>query len=232
MPKSKTIAKLIKPWQLPQETNPLAQTLAANTEKLKQYQSQQQVYFRLIMLLIIIAFTLFLLVMRFYYRLRHHQAHHSHYVYHDENALLANFDYTKKIYQRMFKQARQYQYPFSVALIKIKDWENLSSKLEGKVLAQIDSEIAKIIVRSINETDSAGHLSSGEYLVLFEHQDQQVIEGKIDKIHAGIAAMHFAQLPKLNLSLNITFASPTIQDIDPYQFLAQLTLTTQNKEAQ
>jgi tetratricopeptide (TPR) repeat protein len=129
---------------------------------------------------------------------------------------------TKRWYQQQYKMARKYQYNISVAYLEIENWQDLSFRFNRKILTDVSQVIAVIINENIDEEDYAGVISDGEYLFLCPHQTPEQVLIKFTRIKQAIKIRFFANLGGFSVKVNFSINSPSIQDIDPYVFLARL----------
>ena len=136
--------------------------------------------------------------------------------------ILASPMETKHDYQLAFKKARKYQYPLTVSYFVIENWQELTFLCSKKSLKEVRRVIASVINEQLTEFDQAGLLNDGEYLFLFEHQDDKVIKEKITSLTEALSARFFANLGNFSVTINYAFKAPDFKDIDPYIFLARL----------
>jgi GGDEF domain-containing protein len=129
---------------------------------------------------------------------------------------------TKQWYQQQYKIARKYQYNISVAYLVVDNWQELNFHFSAKVLTDVYQAIAIIANENLEEEDSSGELSAGEYLFLCPHQSTEEMQIKLTRIKLAIETQFFANLGDYSVKVNFSIASPNIQDIDPYVFLSRL----------
>ena len=135
---------------------------------------------------------------------------------------LDNPEKTKKNYTLYFKMSRKYEYPLSVAYIKVDNWPELSLRFNKKVLTEIHKGIATIINDQISEFDSAGLINQGEYLLLFPHQALVDVEVRFKQLKDILGTALFANLGDFPVNICFAIDEPSIQDIDPYIFLSRV----------
>lgn len=129
---------------------------------------------------------------------------------------------TKNWYQTQYKSARKYQYKISIGYLVIDNWQELNFHCNNKALTEVTNAIATIINENFDEEDYSGVISEGEYLLLCPHQDSSKLDDKVGHIEQAINARVFANLGDYSVNISFISGSPTIQDIDPYVFLSQL----------
>lgn len=129
---------------------------------------------------------------------------------------------TKHHYQWVFNKARQYQYPLYVGYLVITNWQELTFHFNDKAIKEITKDIASVINQHIGVFDHAGLLNHGEYLLTFEHQNEEEVAEKITKLVKAINTRSFANLGSMNIVMNFSINSPNFKDIDPYLFLARI----------
>ena len=74
----------------------------------------------------------------------------------------------------------------------------------------------------LTEFDQAGLLNDGEYLLLFEHQCEDEVKGKIISLEQALSVRFFANLGDFSVTISYALKKPDFKDIDPYVFLARL----------
>jgi len=129
---------------------------------------------------------------------------------------------TKHDYQLAFKKSRKYQYPLSVGYLVIDNWQELTFHFNRKTIKEVTKDIARVINEQITEFDYAGLLNEGEYLLLFEHQSNQDVSLKLDKLLQAVNSRAFANLGEVPVTMKSGLSTPNFKDIDPYLFLARL----------
>jgi len=129
---------------------------------------------------------------------------------------------TKFDYQLAFKKARGFQYPLTVGYLVIDNWQELTFHFNNKTMNEVTKDIASVINEQITEFDYAGLLNDGEYLLLFEHQNNQDVSVKIDKLLQAVNSRAFASLGGFSVSMKSCVNTPNFKDIDPYLFLARI----------
>ena len=129
----------------------------------------------------------------------------------------------KQIYQLTYKMARQYQYPLTVGYLSIDNWHELSFHFNKKILHEVSKTIATLVNEYSGEFDRAGMLDKGKYLILCPHQNNREVEEKLSKLTESIKVRFFANLGEFSVNISFSYDMPSVQDIDPYVFLAKLT---------
>lgn len=129
---------------------------------------------------------------------------------------------TELLYQKNLNMAKKYSYPLTLGYISISNWQELAFKFNKKVVAEVTSEIANLISEHISEFDNAGLINDGEYLLLFPYQDKAEVEIAMGEILSVLKLRFFANLGKFSVIIAYSIESPNLQEIDPYNFLSQL----------
>lgn len=132
----------------------------------------------------------------------------------------------KDLYQRQYKMSRKYQFPTVIAFVNILNWRELIADVSAKACHEVEQEIATLINNNINEFDEVGQLNTGQYLLLFPHQDDDEAKLKLRKIKESLKVSFFANLGNVSLIAEYAHQTPTVQDIDPYIFLSRLSEQT------
>jgi tetratricopeptide (TPR) repeat protein len=138
------------------------------------------------------------------------------------NTVTTNPMQTKSDYQLAFKKARKFQYAFSVGYLIVENWQELDFHFNKRSIKAVTREIAEVIDEYLMEFDYAGLLTQGEYLLLFEHQSDEQIINKLDKLIQAVNATAFADIGDFSLTMRYSLNKPKFQDIDPYLFLARI----------
>jgi tetratricopeptide (TPR) repeat protein len=161
---------------------------------------------------------------------------HRRYLQHiDYTALEQPLDYmpspiiTKKNYQQCYKKSRKYNYPLTVAYLKVVNWSELLFHFKSKVMADVANTLACIINENTDEFVEFGLIAPGEYILLYPHQTKSEISEETKQLVAEISARFFANLGDFSVTMDMALATADVQDIDPFVFLAQLS-NTLNKE--
>lgn len=129
---------------------------------------------------------------------------------------------TKQIYHQAYKQARKYNYPLSIGYLSVLNWDELSFHFNEKTLIEVSKTIATLINEHLDEFDHVGLINHGEYLLLFPHQTCHDVQQKVCGLKAALSVRFFANLGEFSVNIGIVCKTPTVQDIDPYMFLARL----------
>ncbi|WDE11735.1 hypothetical protein [Thalassomonas haliotis] len=135
----------------------------------------------------------------------------------------------KQIYQLAYKMARKYEYPLTVGYLSINNWKELSFRFNKKILMEVTKTVATLVNEYSGEFDRAGMLDEGEYLLLCPHQSGAEVEEKLRKLTESIKVRFFANLGEFSVNITFSYDAPSVQDIDPYVFLAKLTDSMENK---
>ncbi|WDE05520.1 tetratricopeptide repeat protein [Thalassomonas viridans] len=135
----------------------------------------------------------------------------------------------KQIYQLAYKMARKYEYPLTVGYLSINNWKELSFRFNKKILMEVTKTVATLVNEYSGEFDRAGMLDEGEYLLLCPHQSGHEVEEKLRKLTESIKVRFFANLGEFSVNITFSYDVPSVQDIDPYMFLAKLTEATGDK---
>jgi GGDEF domain-containing protein len=138
------------------------------------------------------------------------------------NTVTTNPMQTKSDYQLAFKKARKFQYAFSVGYLIVENWQELDFHFNKRSIKAVTREIAEVIDEYLMEFDYAGLLTQGEYLLLFEHQSDEQIINKLDKLIQALNATAFADIGDFSLTMRYSLNKPKFQDIDPYLFLSHI----------
>lgn len=136
--------------------------------------------------------------------------------------LIPNTEYTRQIYQREFKQARHYQYPIVVVLLKIENWREITYKFDKRIVKDVYREVTQLLADNIGEYDKVGQLGESEFLMLFPHKAQEEILPVLNKITDDLSLRFFANIGEQIVSVVHVSDIPGVQDIDPYIFLAKM----------
>ncbi|RHW76853.1 lipopolysaccharide assembly protein LapB [Colwellia sp. RSH04] len=178
----------------------------------------------IIFILSLVSLLLLALLLFFFFRIR---AKRLSLVY-QEAETPANFFlksmHTKHNYQLLYKKARQYQYPLTVVSLTIDNWQELTFRFNKKsIINEVCNDIAKVISEHLDEYDCAGILNEGEYLLLFEYQNEDEIVQKVDKLSEALQVRFIASIGDFSILSKYAIKTPNFKDIDPYIFLAKLT---------
>ena len=138
------------------------------------------------------------------------------------NTVTTNPMQTKFDYQLAFKKARKFQYAFSVGYLIVENWQQLDFHFSKRSIKAVSREISDVIDEYLMEFDYAGLLIQGEYLLLFEHQNDEQIIAKLDSLVQAVNATAFTDLGDFSLTMRYSLNKPNFQDIDPYLFLARI----------
>jgi GGDEF domain-containing protein len=138
------------------------------------------------------------------------------------NTVTTNPMQTKLDYQLAFKKARKFQYAFSVGYLIVENWQQLDFHFSKRSIKAVSREISDVIDECLMEFDYAGLLIQGEYLLLFEHQNDEQIIAKLDNLVQAVNATAFTDLGDFSLTMRYSLNKPNFQDIDPYLFLARI----------
>jgi tetratricopeptide (TPR) repeat protein len=171
-----------------------------------------------------ISFIFISIILMIIYFLRQRSKHFNHVYNEIEKPLyfIENPTKTKHIYQRSYKQARKYNYPLAIGYLSVENWQELSFHFNKKTLDEVNKTIATLINEYLDEFDHAGLINHGEYLLLFPHQSCQDIKNKQQSLKKALKVRFFANLGDFSVKINLVCQTPSIQDIDPYIFLARL----------
>jgi GGDEF domain-containing protein len=205
-----------------EESKKLAVKLAESSELsisfVGKYQKQRLIIISLLALICLLLITL----LGIFFRLRAHKINLAYEEIEKPSYVMASPAQTKSDYQRVFKKARKFQYPLSVGYLVIDNWQELTFHFNNKTINEVTKDIARVINEQIIEFDYAGLLSEGEYLLLFEHQSNQDVSLKLDKLLQAVNSRAFANLGAFSVSMKSGLNAPSFKDIDPYLFLARI----------
>ncbi len=182
------------------------------------YQEQRVIVISLTVLVLLLS----LAVVGFIVKLRMEIAKSRNDVLENFHTVTTNPMQTKFDYQLAFKKARKFQYAFSVGYLIVENWQELDFHFNKRSIKAVTSEIADVIDEYLMEFDYAGLLTQGEYLLLFEHQSDEQIIKKLDKLIQAVNATAFADIGDFSLTMKYSLNKPKFQDIDPYLFLAHI----------
>jgi len=129
---------------------------------------------------------------------------------------------TKKNYQLNYKKARKFNYPITISLISVVNWQELSFLFSNKIMKEIANNIAIIINDNIDEFEQAGKINDGDYLLMFPHKFKSEVTTTVEHITAELNARIFANLGEFSVIIKVISQTPNAQDIDPFTFLSQL----------
>jgi len=209
----------IKPIE---ESKKLAVKLAESSELsisfVGKYQKQRFIIISMLALICLLLITL----VGIFLRLRAHKINLAYEEIENPSHIMASPAKTKSDYQRAFKKARKFQYPLSVGYLVIDNWQELTFHFNKKTINEVTKDIARVINEQIIEYDYAGLLNEGEYLLLFEHQSNQDVRVKLDKLLQAINSRAFANLGEFSVAMKSGLNTPGFKDIDPYLFLARI----------
>lgn len=136
--------------------------------------------------------------------------------------VLPNSIETKQLYHQIYKKARKYEYPLSIAYIRIRNWQDLMFQYNRKTVTEVSKTIATIVNEHKGEFDYAGQISEGEYLLMFPHQVSTEAAIKMDKLINALKGQFFANAGEFSVGIEFSIDTPSVQDIDPYIFLSRL----------
>lgn len=136
--------------------------------------------------------------------------------------LLPNSEYTRQSYKREFKAARHYQYPITLALIKITNWQEIAFKFDKRILKEVQRGVSQLLSDKIGPYDKIGQLGDNEYLLIFPHARSKDVTPLLEKMNDELALRFFANIGQQSVTVQYVCESPTVQDIDPYIFLAKM----------
>lgn len=198
----------------------MAEESELSTSFSNKYQKQQ----RIILILSFVCLLLMITLLFFYLRIR---AKRISLVYQEAenptNFFLKSMQ-TKHTYQLLYKKARLHQYPITVVYFTIENWQELEFRFNKKsILNEVGKDIAQVISEHLGEFDCAGILNRGEYLLLFEYQNEEDIAQKVDKLSKALQLRFIPSIGDFSILSRYSIKTPSFKDIDPYIFLAKLT---------
>ncbi len=205
-----------------EEKQVLASRLVTDGQLKTSFERKYHKQYKIIILLTIIVLLLALMSVMLWLKTRTLRLV-THY---NENERPIDFIYnpnqTKNLYQSNYKKARKYNYSLAIGYITVDNWKELSFQTNKKVLNDVARAIATLINQSVGEFDYVGMLNESEYLLLCPHQNNEDIQKKLEKLVAALEVNYFANLGGSAVSIEYSFDTPTVQDIDPYIFLSRL----------
>ncbi len=205
-----------------EQSKKLAVKLAENNELSSSYFDKYQEQRIIVISLSVLAGLLFMTVVTLLLKFWTQKTKSKNDVVEKLNKVITNPMQTKSDYQLAFKKARKFHYSFSVGYLIVENWQQLDFHFSKKTINAVTKEIACVINEYLMEFDYAGLLIKGEYLLLFEHQsDEEVIE-KLDKLVQAVNAIAFADLGDFSITVKYSLNKPNFKDIDPYLFLARI----------
>lgn len=139
---------------------------------------------------------------------------------------IASPSQTKKLYQQHYKMARKFEYPLIVGYFSIDNWQELEFQFNKKIISEVSRTISTLVNEFSGEFDQVGIINQGEYLFLSPHQDSQYLKEIFEKLTDALKVQFFANLGEFSIKISYDYQSPSIQDIDPYIFLSQLSEST------
>lgn len=205
-----------------EESKRLAVKLAENSELSTSFVSKYQKQKLIIVILSSLVFLSLLLWVGFFFRCRAQKINLAYEEVEKPSYSMAGPIKTKSYYQQSFKKSRNFQYPLSVGYLVIDNWQELVFHFTSKTIDEVKKDIASVINYQISEFDTAGLLSDGKYLLLFEHQSSQDVSEKLEKLVQAINTRAFANLGDFTLTMKYSLNTPNFKDIDPYLFLARI----------
>ena len=188
---------------------------------------REQLLSRFIMMLLLTSLVLFIFLVVYVFRFRDHVNKHNQFLVYDENICIAGHEHTKEVYKHAFKQARKFNYPLTVAVVTIDNYSGLHSLLTTQELKDVNGAVARLITELPSETYKFGQLSDSEYLIYFEHQHVKEVSFCFDHLKNGLAQLLFAKVDNNLVTITIGADTLSVSDVDPYQFLARLSLLSQ-----
>ncbi|WDD98993.1 hypothetical protein [Thalassomonas actiniarum] len=191
----------------------------------EKYQIQQKI----IMILAVLVILLMLFLLAGWLKYRAKKLNLAYDEVEQASDVLASPVKIKQIYQLAYKMARKYEYPLTVGYLSINNWKELSFRFNKKILMEVTKTVATLVNEYSGEFDRAGMLDEGEYLLLCPHQSGQEVEEKLRKLTESIKVRFFANLGEFSVNITFSYDVPSVQDIDPYVFLAKLTDSMGNK---
>ena len=111
-----------------------------------------------------------------------------------------------------------------MAVVTIDNFTGLRSILSAKELHEIKGTIASLVTNVPSSTMKFGQISESEYLLYFEHQKLDEVAHYFDQLKNGLAQILFAKVDNNRVAVTIGADTMCVSDVDPYQFLARLTL--------
>jgi len=215
--------------KLPQEikhskkkSKELALKFSKNGTVYSEFAQKNQFLRSIILILVFIVISLIIVTIILWLKHRNYLFHADYIELEQPKEYLSPPIITKKNYHLNYKKARKYNYPITISLISITNWEELSFLFNKRVMKEIENNIANTINNNINEFEHAGKISNGGYLLIFPHQTKSEITETIEKITAELNARIYANLGEFSVIIKIISKTPNIQDIDPFAFLSQL----------
>lgn len=214
--------------QASQQNRKVTLQLALKSELQAQYAEKFRKRKRTTDILIIIVIALLFILVLTKLQMRKKRLSDSHDEIEQPLHVLPNSRQTKQLYQKSYKMARKYQYKFSVAYLIIHNWQELTFKCNKKELKEVTHTIASVINEYKGEFDSAGLLNSGEYILIFPHQEKEQVQKLVDALTEALKVRFFANLGEVAVNINYALDTLNIQDIDPFIFLSRLTESIKN----
>ncbi len=196
----------------------LAETSELSSSFIGKYQKQRVIIISLATLICLMLLTL----VGFFLRFRAQRISRAYEEVEKPSYVMATPMHTKFNYQLTFKKARKFKYPLYVGYLTVDNWQELLFHFNKKSINEVTKDLASIINEQITEFDSAGLLNKGEYLLLFEHQTNQEVSVKLDKLIQAVNTRAFANLGDFSVSMRYSLNTPDFKDIDPYLFLARI----------
>ena len=214
--------------QASQQNRKVTLQLALKSELQAQYAEKFRKRKRTTDVLIIIVIALLFILTLSKLQMRKQRLSDSHNEIEQPLHVLPNSRQTKQLYQKSYKMARKYQYKLSVAYLIIHNWQELTFKCNKKELKEVTHTIATVINEYKGEFDSAGLLNSGEYILIFPHQEKEQVQKLVDALTEALKVRFFANLGEVAVNINYALDTLNIQDIDPFIFLSRLTESIKN----
>lgn len=205
-----------------EENKNLALQVAETSELSADYASKYAKKNTQIFFLIIACIVLFSIIVVLWFRQRSKKLKFAYEEIEKPAYIIANPTQTKIMYQRAYKKARKYQYAISIGYISIENWNELTYRFNKKITNEVEKSIAQLINENLSEFDHAGMINSGEYLIIYPHQESKEGLEKLEIIVNALKVRFFANLGEFSVNIKSSVATPSIQDIDPYIFLSRL----------
>ncbi|WP_093328590.1 tetratricopeptide repeat protein [Thalassotalea agarivorans] len=138
---------------------------------------------------------------------------------------------TKNLYQKYYNMARKFDFPLSICLVSIENWQEFKFRFSQKSQQEFNEKIAEIFTEYLEEFDLSGNFSSGRFLIIFPHQQPQDVVAKLKKLVTAVEVRYFTSLGGFQISVDYQCDTPEVQDIDPFIFLTELEQSLEEKIA-
>jgi hypothetical protein len=205
-----------------EKTRDIAVKLAQGSELATSYRAKYLKQRNIIIVLFSFITLATLILLFLFFRVRANKSNIAFEPSDNKPSVTKNSSHTKQYYQEIYQKSRKFQYPLTVCLITIQNWQELTFSFNKKRVHEVKNIITHVIQEQLSEYEFAGMLNEGGYLLLFEHQEVKDVEVKIEKLTQALNALFFGNLGDFSVMISYELSSPNFKDIDPFSFLAKL----------